>query len=71
MIVSSGEEMHILFLISRPVLKDGKPVMQTDEQALITIPIGYGKVLGNAILENYNKHLEKEAKEAKKNASVE
>ena len=74
MIVSTGEEMHMLFLIKKPVLQDGKPVMQTEEQALITIPIGYGKVLGEAILNNYKTHKEKEAKEAnvtKRKATVE
>lgn len=71
MIVSTGDEMHILFLISKPVLKDGKPEMQTEEQALISIPFGYGKVLGDAILKNYVEHLENAAKQAQKEASIE
>lgn len=62
MVVSSGDEMHVLFLLSRPVLENGKPVMQTQEQVLVTIPFGYAEVLGNAILNNYKEHKEKEEK---------
>jgi hypothetical protein len=57
MVVSNGEEMHILFLLTKPVLENDKPVMMTQEQALITIPLDYAETLGNAILENHEKHV--------------
>ncbi len=66
-IVSGDDQTYITFQLTRPVVKNDKVEMLTEEQALITIPARYAKILGQALLDNAEAHSAALAKKASEN----